>query len=121
LTNKYPTRFARPLFSLAPHDKIPTKHWIIGFVEAEGSFDLVKKDINRTVHAFGITQKKDVHILEQIRSIFHIKAKIKQNSNGAFLLETKNSRSLQLILKYFTNTFDESSGVSNMGTFFCET
>jgi hypothetical protein len=60
-----------------PHKTAPTKHWIIGFVEAEDSFYIVKKDINRCVHAFAITQKKEVHILEQIRDIFHIKLKPK--------------------------------------------
>jgi hypothetical protein len=84
----------------------PTKAWVVGFFEAEGSFFLVRKELNRgpIVHAFGITQKKDKHLLEQLQQIFDIKAKIKLNKNGAYLLETTNSHSILFLIDYFSNT-----------------
>ena len=38
-------------------EKIINKFWLIGFVEAEGSFYLVKKSPNRVVHAFELTRR----------------------------------------------------------------
>ncbi len=61
---------------VSPHNNIPSKSWIIGFIEAEGSFYIVKKGLNRYVHAFGITQKRDKHILEQLKLILGISANI---------------------------------------------
>jgi Cytochrome C and Quinol oxidase polypeptide I/LAGLIDADG endonuclease len=89
----------------SPHNKIPTKSWIIGFVEAEGSFFLVRKDSTRIVHSFAITQKLDYQILDQLKDLFGIKAKIKTNTvNGSFLLETTNSRNIEYLINYFKNT-----------------
>lgn len=56
---------------------IINKHWLAGFTEGEGSFYLVNKGNNRISPGFGITQKLDYHILESIRKILHIKAKVK--------------------------------------------
>jgi hypothetical protein len=49
-----------------------SKSWLIGFIEAEGSFYFVKKDIYRIVHAFGISQKLDPIVLYSIKYILHI-------------------------------------------------
>jgi hypothetical protein len=60
---------------------VMSKYWLLGFTEAEGSFYLVKKDVNRMVHAFGITQKLDFIVLEAIRLILDIKTSvIKKNT-----------------------------------------
>lgn len=90
---------------ISPHNTVPTKSWIIGFVEAEGSFYILKKDSNRYVHAFGITQKKDKHILEQLKTIFGISASIKPNgvNHDCWILETTNSRSIEFLIEYFNN------------------
>lgn len=53
------------------------KSWIVGFVETHGSFFLTGN--NRIVHAFCITQKDDCALLQQLKRMFHIKAKIKNN------------------------------------------
>ena len=94
----------KPEGFLSPNSAIPTRAWIIGFVEAEGSFFLVKKDASRIVHAFGITQKGELHLLEQLKSIFGIITKIKLGKNGAYLLETTNSRCIKFLVDYFSNT-----------------
>lgn len=79
--------------------------WLSGFIEAEGSFFIVLKENNRLVHAFGITQKLDRIVLENIRRLLHIKTKVQIKSQGHFSLETTNSRSIQNIIKQLTGQF----------------
>ena len=115
----------------SPHSSVPTKNWIVGFMEAaaEGSFFLVQKSAalgtkvpgalisplakanggvnpktTRIVHAFGVTQKRDVHILYQLRSLWGIVAQVKLGKNQAYLLETTNSRVIENLTHYFANT-----------------
>ena len=82
----------------------------------------------RIVHAFGITHglKKDVHILNQLRSLWGIAAQVKlgrgvlvhdvhqqtggmggpsspQYKNQAYLLETTNSRVIENLTHYFSS------------------
>jgi hypothetical protein len=89
----------------SPHNQfVPTKSWIVGFIEAEGSFYIVKKDSDgRYVHGFGVTQKLDKHILFQLKSIFGIVAQIKATgpNKDAWLLETTNSRCIEFLINYF--------------------
>jgi hypothetical protein len=87
----------------SPYDAIPTKNWIIGFTEVKGSFCLIKKDLKRIIYAFGITQKLDIHILEQLKKIFGIKAKVLRRKN-AFLLETTNGRNIKYLIDYYHGT-----------------
>lgn len=87
----------------SPDHRIPRKNWIIGFTETKGSFFLVKKDSKRIVHAFGITERLDKHILEQFKKIFGIKATIKKKKN-AFLLETTNRRNIEYLVNYYHGT-----------------
>jgi hypothetical protein len=90
----------------SPHDEIPSKSWIIGFTEAEGSFYLVRKDEKRIQHAFGITQKNDLYLLEIFKKLFGIKAMIKPiKKNGAFRLETTNNRTINFLIDYYKDTF----------------
>lgn len=42
------------------------KFWLIGFTEAEGSFNITLKDKNRLCHSFDITQKLEGELLELI-------------------------------------------------------
>jgi len=80
-----------PIANSNEASKVISKSWLVGFVEAEGSFYLVTKDTNIIVHGFGITQKldkvvlppkEDVQqgaslpvVLEGIRRILHISTK----------------------------------------------
>ena len=90
----------------SPHDKMPSKSWIIGFTEAEGSFFLMKKDEKRIQHAFSITQKHDLHLLELLKKLFGIKGTIKPiKKNGAWCLETTNSRTINFLIDYYKDTF----------------
>ena len=82
-----------------------TKPWLVGFIEAEGSFYLVSKDRTRIVHGFGISQKLDRIVLEGIRRILHIPTTIKFKSNhNYYILDTTNSRAIKNIIEYFHNT-----------------
>jgi len=86
---------------------VMSKPWLVGFIEAEGSFFIVQKDKTRLVHSFGITQKLDKIVLESIKSILHISSKVQYritNNNKYFKLETTNSRAIHNIINYFNNT-----------------
>jgi hypothetical protein len=46
---------------------------VVGFIEAEGSFYIVKKSATRYCHGFGVTQKLDKKVLEEILEHIGIK------------------------------------------------
>jgi hypothetical protein len=70
----------KPGFSLS-------KPWVVDFWEAEGSFYLTEKEKGcRLCHDFGLTQKVDKFILDQLSIIFYTKSKVKYNKKGFFFL-----------------------------------
>lgn len=81
--------------------KIMTKSWIVGFMEAEGSFYLVKKGPNRLVHAFEIIQKLDLIVLETISLTFNLKVTKKKTYNTVV---TTNRKAIKTIADYFFKT-----------------
>uniref|UniRef100_UPI0021150B1B hypothetical protein n=1 Tax=Aspergillus sclerotioniger TaxID=319627 RepID=UPI0021150B1B len=104
-----------PLFKISLKNKfgpegldvtcVMTKPWVVGFIEAEGSFYLVSKDSTRIVHGFGITQKLDLIVLESIRRILHIPTTVKfKSKHNYYILDTTNSRAIDNIIQYFYNT-----------------
>ena len=78
-----------------------SKAWLIGFTEAEGSFYLVNKTDCRIVHGFEITQKLDLIVLSAIGYILGIKT---YSKNTHYTVVTTNSRSIENIIKFYTNT-----------------
>ena len=74
--------------------------WLSGFVEGDGSFYIPKKEENRYVTGFGITQKLDEHILEEIRKELKINTKVREK-RGHYILDTTNSRAIENIRDYF--------------------
>jgi hypothetical protein len=78
-----------------------SKYWLVGFTEAEGSFYIVKKDYTRLVHAFEITQKLDIIVLESIAHILGISVTSKKTYNTVV---TTNSRAINNIIAYYKNT-----------------
>lgn len=80
---------------------VMSKQWLVGFTEAEGSFYLVKKSNSRLVHAFEITQKLDIIVLESIGSILGISVMNKKLYNTVV---TTNSRAVLNIINYYKNT-----------------
>jgi len=81
---------------------IASKPWLAGFIEGEGSFYLVRKEENRIVHGFGISQKLDEIVLQAIKKILHISATVKYKENhNYFILDTTNSRTVENIIAFF--------------------
>ena len=76
--------------------------WIVGFTEAVGSFYLTEKDKGKRIaHAYGISQKHDKHLLEQIKVFFTIKSKVRYNIKGHWSIEAEDKYSLKRIKKFF--------------------
>jgi hypothetical protein len=105
-------RITLPIADANEASKIISKSWLIGFVEAEGSFYLVTKNANRIVHGFGITQKLNRVVLEGIRHILHISTKVvyKEKYNH-HMIDTTNSRAIKNVSEYFFNTMKGMKGV----------
>jgi hypothetical protein len=85
-------------------NKIMSKSWLVGFTEAEGSFNLVNKSKNRIVHAFEITQKFDKIVLISIKHILHISTNVQCKKTGYHTIITTNSRAIENIIQYYKNT-----------------
>ena len=100
----------------------PSKEWLIGFVEGDGSFFITKgtsgtKNELNYVHSFGITQKNDKHVLEWIRKELKINANVNTPKvppgrhplgpakKTHYSLETKSNKSILFLIQYFDNTF----------------
>lgn len=83
---------------------IINKSWVVGFIEAEGSFYITIKEEKRLVHGFGLTQKLDKIILEKIKLILKINSNVRYNINGFYSLDCYNKNSLKYIKKFFFKT-----------------
>lgn len=89
-------------------NNIITKSWLIGFIEAEGSFFILKKSSNplRYVHSFGLTQKLDYIVIYSIKLLLNINSSIvikslSNKSNLFYKLETTNNSNIKYIIDYF--------------------
>jgi hypothetical protein len=80
---------------------VMTKSWLVGFTEAEGTFYLVKKSVERIVHAFEITQKLDKIVLDSIGYLLGIKVTKKKTY---LTVGTTNAKHISNIILYFHNT-----------------
>jgi hypothetical protein len=94
-----------PLTSVNDIKDVISKAWLVGFIEAEGSFYLVTKESTRIAHGFGLTQKLDSIVLQGIGLILHIPTNVKFKSKyNHYILDTTNSRAIENIINYFQNT-----------------
>lgn len=91
-------------------NNIITKSWLIGFIEAEGSFFILKKSSNplRCVHSFGLTPKLDYIVIYSIKLLLNINSSIvikspsiSNKSNLFYKLETTNNSNIEYIINYF--------------------
>lgn len=101
------SKITLPIADANEAGKVISKSWLIGFVEAEGSFYLVSKDASklRIVHGFGISQKLDRVVLEGIKHILHISTKVAYKEKyDYYMIDTTNSRAIDNVSKYFFNT-----------------
>lgn len=96
---------ALPLTDAYTAKGVMNKSWLIGFIEAEGSFYLTTKDSKRIVHGFGLTQKLDKIVLDAMGHILHIKNPvIYKELHNHYILDTTNSKAIENIINYFINT-----------------
>lgn len=94
-----------PLKDLNLVKTVISKGWLVGFIEAEGSFYLTNKDSNRIVHGFGLTQKLDEIVLQAIGLMLHISNSVRYKEiYNHYILDTTNSRAIQNIIDYFKDT-----------------
>jgi hypothetical protein len=91
-----------PITNVESLNNVMTKDWLIGFIEAEGSFYLVQKD--ERIHPVFTVFSYNIHILCSIKHILHIKNKITYDNN-VYCLTTSQSRSITNIIKMFKNKF----------------
>lgn len=86
-------------------NNVMTKSWLVGFIEAEGSFYLTNKDLNRIVHGFGLSQKLDKIVLDGIALMLHISNPvIFKELHNYYILDTTNSRAVENIILFFRDT-----------------
>ena len=90
--------------NLEEANSVVSKSWLVVFTEAEGSFYLVTKSLNRIVHGFEITQKLDKIVLDSIGLILGLSVTKKKTYFTRYALGTTNSKSISNIILYFTNT-----------------
>ena len=94
-----------PLNSVNSLINVMSKSWLVGFVEAEGSFYLTNKDSKRIVHGFGLTQKLDKIVLQGIALTLHINNPVRfKELHNYYILDTTNSRAIENIILFFKNT-----------------
>lgn len=104
-----PTEYVSPAWSIVGNTvnstqdamKVMSKSWLIGFTESEGSFYIVKKGPQRLVHAFEITQKLDIIVLEAIAMILQLKV-IKKKTYLTVI--ATGSKDIEFIVKYYFKT-----------------
>jgi hypothetical protein len=65
---------------------------------------LTQKDTNRFVHSFGISQKLDKPVLEEIKKILKLKEPVRWNRKGFWRLDTSNGEDVKLVKDYFFKT-----------------
>ncbi len=99
---KSPNTFNLDKKSIEELKLILTKEWIIGFVEAKGSFFIkIDNKFKKVKIYFSISQKLDDHLLQAIAKIFHFPSKVQYNKYGFYFIQTSNSRVINKIKQYF--------------------
>jgi LAGLIDADG endonuclease len=104
IISKSNENFINPVWSkLTSKDNINeiiNKEWLIGFIEAEGSFYISKNMLNYTYY-FGICQKNDKHLLDGIRIVLSINTNIYYSKrDNCHYLQTKNKKCLKNIIDF---------------------
>ena len=112
VNRELPVDYISPIWSIinnkvsdyASASLVMSKAWLVGFTEAEGSFYLVSKGPTRLVHAFEVTQKLDVIVLNSIQRLLGISTQVQFKKAGHFSLATTNSRAIENLIEFFHNT-----------------
>lgn len=107
LKEKLPTNYISPVISdLDPINSsyeqikpIITDNWLTGFVEAEGYFGVIPDRKYFNIE-FILSQKLDKNLLELMRRVLHISAKLTYSEKrDIYQIKTKNSRAVNNIIE----------------------
>lgn len=83
-------------------EDIINKEWLVGFIEAEGSFFLCNNLSNYTCN-FSICQQQDKDLLNYIRIILRINANVNYyERDKCYYLRTKSKKSIKYIINYLS-------------------
>ncbi len=112
LSEKLPVDYISPAISHlseeSSHEEIANTifvHWLVGFIEAEGSFGIYLYK-NKYYPEFTIVQKLDKILLIHIKRLLHISSNVTyKKKNNIYALSTRHSRSIQNIIDFFTRKF----------------
>src|SRR5581483_1770056 len=98
-----------PFASVEDVKSVVSLPWLVGFVEAEGSFYLREENHpegERHRHGFHICQKGNKIVIEAIRSFLHITTRVfHRKERNLYEINTSHSRSLVNIVHFFNSTF----------------
>ena len=72
------------------------KEWLSGFIEAEGCFSF-RKNNN---HSFSIAQKKEMELIEYIKTYFDIQSKVRLTKGNIWSIETYRKSTLLNIINH---------------------
>lgn len=96
--------YLRPLKSLYTLENILNKDyfssWLIGFIEAEGSFNIYTLNINSKVASFEVSQTNGFEILNAIRIYLKINQNIYTNKDNNSRVTLKSIRGISNIVKF---------------------
>jgi len=99
---KIPDNYVNPTINSNINNSfIPHNQWITGFMEAEGSFYLTKKDQKRICHGIGITQKHDKYLLSYVKKALDINANVRWNKAGFWSLDSTSKKSILKAISFF--------------------
>ena len=79
--------------------------WLDGFSEATGNFE-INPDGERFSIEYTLVHKSDKFLLQLIKRLLHIPSYVNYNSSkNIYVLNTKNSRVIEKLIKLFTGKF----------------
>lgn len=76
-------------------------NWVIGFIEAEGSFTISIEDDGKRIRPyFYIDQKYDYHLMEAIKTRLSFNSKVFLRKNFIFALSAKSKREIENVINF---------------------
>jgi len=100
-------------------DKPYFKPWLIGFIEAEGSFSVYKpiKDDSK-VASFDISQTNGSILIEAIKKEFSLTPNVYQDKTNAFKLKISSVRAVENVVKYIQKAPLNSWAIKNYNIYY---